>query len=721
MKCGITESFSASHLSWRSPAAIALSFGIAVSLAISVLVVYQGRVAFSVLGLDFRSSELFRPLAFASVGYLVLGLIVPRLRADREVVAILLSLCAYAFHFGSVPSGDVIPAEYTALSMVTGRGTSLDGYPELVARGLPYYLASTPRGLHASFPVGPSLLAWPLFLPAPFLESSRPELLDRIGAFASLLIAVTSVWLVLGIARKLDPPFSPYWVALIYGLGSSHWTISSSALWQHGPGELWVLGAIERLLDGDTPVARRLAAAGAAIALAVFTRPPLVVSAPVFFLLAAWMYRREVWPAAIGAAVVALPLLYYHLDVYGSALGAYGTQTHAIGLRSLDAVSRNALLLLASPSRGVLWFETVVLFTLGAALFVLFRRRTATMIAGVSGFALLLFLYANHAPWWGGHSVGPRYLTDALPWWILALCSMGARSGRFRALALGLAAVGAVVNLTGTTRWAGYWNTNPSIDDYPERLETLDDSQLLFQIFSSMPGGAHLREAVIAENRGLLERALSDWRLEREIRPWNRHAARRVVDLLIRTDHLTEAEDEARRMESLWPNDSYFAHLRLRVPAIRRNLNEKGWQRPAWARASRNQDLAPLVHDGSLGTSWSTVWLQSTKDWLELGSDPEVPTRGVALFYAPEFGEGPSSLGVNGVDPDGRLLELGDQIDMTAERKGWMVVRFPATRLAAVRLSILRNAPRRFSVSEARLLPAASLAADAARLVPEDP
>jgi hypothetical protein len=283
---------------------------------------------------------------------------------------------------------------------------------------------------------------------------------------------------------------------------------------------------------------------------------------------------------------------------------------------------------------------------------------------------------------------------------------MGAGSNRFRALVLSLAAVGAVVNLTGTTRWAGHWNTSPSVDDYPERLETFDDSQLLFQLLSSMPGGGHLREAVMAENEGALAKALASWRLERGIRPWNRHAARRVVDLLIKTDRLDEAEDELRRTTSRWPDDSHFAHLRLRVHSIENKLNESGWRRPSWARASRNQDLAPLMYDGSLGTSWSTVWLQNRKDWLELGSDPEAPTRGVALFYAPEFGEGPSSLGVEGVTAEGRRFELGELLAMSAERKGWVVIRFPAVRVVALRLSILREASRRFSVSEARLLPA---------------
>jgi hypothetical protein len=221
-----------------------------------------------------------------------------------------------------------------------------------------------------------------------------------------------------------------------------------------------------------------------------------------------------------------------------------------------------------------------------------------------------------------------------------------------------------------------------------------------------MPGGGHLREAVNAENEGALVNALALWRLEREIRPWNRHAARRVVHLLIKIDRLDEAGDELCRTASLWPDDRYFAHLRLRVPKIKKKLNQSGWRRPSIARASRNQDLAPLVYDASLGTNWSTVWLQSTKDWLELGCDAEVPTRGVAPFYAPEFAEGPSGLRVEGVSVEGRRFELGEQLDMSAARKGWIVIRFPAVRVEALQLSILRSSQRRFSVSEARILTA---------------
>jgi hypothetical protein len=56
------------------------------------------------------------------------------------------------------------------------------------------------------------------------------------------------------------------------------------------------------------------------------------------------------------------------------------------------------------------------------------------------------------------------------------------------------------------------------------------------------------------------------------------------------------------------------------------------------------------------------------------------------------------------VDGAGHRFELREHLAVTADRKGWVVIRFPPVRVESVHLSILRDAPRRFSVFEARLL-----------------
>jgi hypothetical protein len=78
----------------------------------------------------------------------------------------LICLVAYSLPSFEAPSGDVVPSEYVALSIASGRGTSLDFYPELFREGVPYFVTLTERGLRSSYPIGPALLAWPIYAPA---------------------------------------------------------------------------------------------------------------------------------------------------------------------------------------------------------------------------------------------------------------------------------------------------------------------------------------------------------------------------------------------------------------------------------------------------------------------------------------------------------------------------------------------------------------------------
>ncbi len=678
-----------------------------VATLVALLTIYNGPLSFVVAGVSLSSSGLFRPMVIASLALVALSLLHPRWRARRDVLVVLLCWNAYALHFDTAPSGDVVPAEYVALSMVTGRGTSLDHYPELVERGLPYFLRPTPVGLRSNFPLGPALVAWPLFVPAPFSSLPTQELLHRLGRLSAMLLGLSSVWLAIQVARRLDPPIPASWLGLAYGIGTSHWSTSSAALWQHGPGELFVLGAVERLLDTETTASRRLMAAGASLTLAVFTRPAHLISVVVLAALTLYLYRRKAAIAAAASMALAIPLGLYHVETYGNVLGAYGSQTHALGFESLHASLKTAFLLLFSPSRGVFWFEPVVLLTLGLSLWrVGACRRKATLIAGLTGTVAILVLYAHHAPWWGGHSVGPRYMTDALPFWILAVASVGGTgwAASTRGLVASLTVLGFVVNVSAVAPWTGIWNTYPSVDDFPRRLEGFRDSHLLFQLLASAPRQEGLREAILADSREDKVRALSLWTREWASHPWNRFAAYRVADLLLRNGKLDEAEEHWRDLAKRWPDDSYIRHASARIPKALRMFRRTDWVLPVHARASRNGDWAPRVLDGSLGSRWSSEWAQKPTDWLELFADPSVPTRGVALFYPAELSDGPSGLRVLGTTPEGRTLRLGELPRLFAERKGWVLIRFPAVRVQSVRILLIGDSWRRWSVSEARFL-----------------
>ena len=130
-------------------------------------------------------------------------------------------------------------------------------------------------------------------------------------------------------------------------------------------------------------------------------------------------------------------------------------------------------------------------------------------------------------------------------------------------------------------------------------------------------------------------------------------------------------------------------HLAQRLPAIIELLREPSWVPPRRAEARPNPGRAQNVRDGSLTTRWTTERPQKAGDWLELLPEPGTVVRGVAVFFAPEFGEGPATLRVTGRSPAGDERELVVLEEILAARKGWVVVRFSPRELAAVTLSLL--------------------------------
>ncbi len=139
---------------------------------------------------------------------------------------------------------------------------------------------------------------------------------------------------------------------------------------------------------------------------------------------------------------------------------------------------------LFSPSRGILIFSPFfVLVLAGAVRFFRDLRRQALFWLAASWFGLHIITVSRSTRWWGGHSFGPRILTDAVPAlvcltvlvWHQAAQKTAPRLQRAAAtgyLLLGL--VGVFINSyqglynVHTARWNG--GLTPNIDLHPEYL-----------------------------------------------------------------------------------------------------------------------------------------------------------------------------------------------------------------------------------------------------------
>ena len=269
-------------------------------------------------------------------------------------------------------------------------------------------------------------------------------------------------------------------VAAVYAFGTSSLSVSSQALWQHGPSQLGIAAAIY-LLVGGREAERWIGVSGFPLALAVISRPTdLFLVAPL------GLYVLVYFPKQIGRVLFfALPplafQLWYNATYQGNAFwiqvpilqGEYWTGRFWEGLSGL----------LFSPARGLFVYSPIFLFSL-VTLAMSWRRGGDPLLraAGV-GALLVLLLYCRWSMWWGGHTFGPRLLADITPVLAFALYPVSdalnrnwwAKAVFFTAILWSVAAhsIGAFWDDIG-------WNAHPEdVDRAPQRLWSWTDNQLV--------------------------------------------------------------------------------------------------------------------------------------------------------------------------------------------------------------------------------------------------
>lgn len=188
-------------------------------------------------------------------------------------------------------------------------------------------------------------------------EATVPEASIAAAFSAALATALTALLL-----RRVVSSRVAVAGALLFGLGTTTWTVAGASLLTHGPAQLWLVAGMLASSSGSW------ALTVPCHALAVLTRPHLAV-APLCAAL--WHAGRErAWRAAawlvLGVCAGLALLLAYNHHVYGgwSLEGGYGTTVgRALG-RNPVTLAFNLMGSLVSPARGLLGFSPFVLLLL---------------------------------------------------------------------------------------------------------------------------------------------------------------------------------------------------------------------------------------------------------------------------------------------------------------------------------------------------------------------
>ena len=319
-----------------------------------------------------------------------------------------------------------------------------------------YFLVPTrdPRRFANQYGVLPGLLWLPV---AAILDIAAGDLAERprllwYGAktVAAALVAGSAVFLFFSLLNWLSLA-SAALLALIFGVGTCVWAISSQALWQQ-TANLFFLSAGTWAFFLSFKKGRPTAVvAGILLGLAVFSRPlsaiPLVAVAGYYML----RDRRQLAAFLLGGLPVAMLWATYNWVVFGSILDRgqlLGSQAVALVQTGSPEIWQTSTIdgllgILVSPSRGLLIFSPFLLFSFAGALLAWRERRYEALRLLSIAVTVHLLVVCHYFSWWGGWSFGYRYLVDQIPFLILCLvpCWQVIRERRF----IRLAFVGCVV------------------------------------------------------------------------------------------------------------------------------------------------------------------------------------------------------------------------------------------------------------------------------------
>ena len=374
---------------------------------------------------------------------------------------------------------DTIPARFLPYSILKEGNFDLDEFRFLYAQGVPRYLIQSGGRLVSGYPPGPAILALPFyFLPVLGGVPAESKLLINVEKLAAAVLTSLSVALIYAALRRLESQKAALAMSLIYAFGTSSLSISSQALWQHGPSQLLLAASLYCLVRGmEQP--KWAAFSGLTLGWAVLCRPTdllIVIPLAVYVLHVhrdqALRFTLLVLPAA---TFMALYSFWYFGSVtrMGYATGFFSGNSWATPFfEGLPGI-------LLSPSRGLFVYSPIFLFSL-IGIFLAWRAAESLLLKYLSiAVVLEVALYSKWTIWWGGWSFGPRLLADITP--LLALLLLPAfRYIRERPLQksgfYALAALSIAIHAMGAFAPGGW---NPDVGEPSIRLWTWSDGELM--------------------------------------------------------------------------------------------------------------------------------------------------------------------------------------------------------------------------------------------------
>ena len=391
---------------------------------------------------------------------------------------LVISLVVYLSNWRTINAGDTQPASLLPIALMLHGSIDLSMF-EQHYRNDPTnsaFFMHTERGYFSRYPLASGILAVPVYAVPVFLlkaiKQPTPDdwikvavVMEKISGALVTSLSVGVFWFVaraLGAGRRCAAALT-----IAYAFGSEAWTISSQALWMHGPGELFILLSILLSLRlREAPTARKALLVGLCCGIAIVIRINNVLFvAP----LLCWILIRNLYSffwCMVPVLIVGTLLVVYNHAMFGSLTGAYS------GGAGFNEPLLNGLTgLLFSPGRGLLVYFPIAVFSIA---WPFFAAQTKGIYLALSAFVLFnVILVGKWVAWYGGWCYGPRLLTETQPILLLLIVPVWSAisSSRLALLAFSSCLVWSIaIQALGAFRQSN-WDFEPKNIDYSrERL-----------------------------------------------------------------------------------------------------------------------------------------------------------------------------------------------------------------------------------------------------------
>jgi hypothetical protein len=393
----------------------------------------------------------------------------------------LIALFIYNANGRQIGAVDTIPSRFLPYSLLREGNFDLDEFRFLYTQGVPAYLIQSGGHVVSAYPPGPAILALPFYL-LPILGRVPPQskLLIDVEKLAAAVLTALSVALIYAAIRRLEGQKAALTLSLIYAFGTSSLSISSQALWQHGPSQLLLAASLYCLARGmEQP--KWAACSGFTLAWAVVCRPTnLLIVIP----LAAYVFhahRKLTYLFTLLTLPAAAFMLLYNQRHFGAATRMGYDQGFFSGGAWNTSFFDGLAGILLSPSRGLFIYSPVFALSLGG-MYIAWRR-SENLLYKYMGVAVVsvIVLYSKWGHWWGGWAFGPRLLADLTPLLTLLIVPVYQHltaSSVLRGTLYALAAVSITIHALGAFG-PGVWS--PGGNPQSKRLWSWTDGELVYR------------------------------------------------------------------------------------------------------------------------------------------------------------------------------------------------------------------------------------------------